>query len=277
VNLFANGTVIGSSTSLQYTAALDVLTPGKITLQAQAVDVWGAGATSAPVVITVTGQGLQTPPTSGLALWLRADQGVTTNSDGTVSLWADQSGQGNDATLANSTQAPILVTDPATGNPVLQFNGTNTQYLQVASTPSMQGDLSTFCAFNLADVAGTHALWSKTSGGVPFPWIFSVYSGGLVVLDFGGNAGHWSCPSTAYVSPGMPVVAGVTVSGAVASFYVDGEPGGQAPIGAATFDQGEPLVIGALDSLGWQFAGTISDLLIYTRALTDDEVLDVNL
>jgi hypothetical protein len=51
---------------------------------------------------------------------------------------------------AHAAAAPMLVTDPATGRPALQFDGTNSQYLDVTSVPSIviEGDISTFCAFN---------------------------------------------------------------------------------------------------------------------------------
>src|SRR5581483_5512798 len=46
-------------------------------------------------------------PTSGLQLWLKADAGITSNGNsGKVSYWADQSGNGNDATQSDSALQP---------------------------------------------------------------------------------------------------------------------------------------------------------------------------
>jgi hypothetical protein len=52
-------------------------------------------------------------PSSGLQLWLEADEGVTLNGS-TVSQWTDQSGNGN-----NSVQ---IATDCASFNPYLLYN-----------------------------------------------------------------------------------------------------------------------------------------------------------
>jgi hypothetical protein len=74
---------------------------------------------------------------STLKLWLRADQGVTTNGTDLVSTWVDQSGNGNSATVpyayttlvasasaySNVSKKPALVTDAVNGLPVVRFDG----------------------------------------------------------------------------------------------------------------------------------------------------------
>ncbi|MGD0814609.1 MAG: protease pro-enzyme activation domain-containing protein, partial [Verrucomicrobiota bacterium] len=66
------------------------------------------------------------PPVSSgtLQLWLRADEGVVTNSAGLVSQWQDQSGNANHASQSNANQQPRLISDPGLGGrPALLFNG----------------------------------------------------------------------------------------------------------------------------------------------------------
>ncbi|MGA2659072.1 MAG: LamG-like jellyroll fold domain-containing protein [Verrucomicrobiota bacterium] len=278
VTFLANGNVVGSATAPPYTLPLEVLSPGTVTLQAQAVDIWGAAGTSAPVVLTVTGQGPATPPASGLVLWLRADKGVTTNSDGTVAEWADQSGLGNNAFQTNSAAAPMLVINAATSRPALEFNGTSSQYLDVASAPSVviQGDISSFCAFNVADVATAHTLWGKTTNDFAFPWDYGTVVGGNLFIGRGNNNGVAPVYSSGAVEPGSPAVAGFTVAGSLASLYIDGEPAGSGVFGYGALDVGTPLRIGSLDDLTNQFAGTISEVLIYNRALSGNDLVQVN-
>jgi hypothetical protein len=278
VTFLANGDVIGSTTTPPYTMAMEALTPGTVTLEAQAVDIWGVTGTSAPVVITVTGQGPAAPPTSGLVLWLKADKGVTTNSDGTVAVWADQSGLGNNAVQTNSADAPLLMLNGVGGQPVLEFNGTNSQYLDVASVPSVviEGDISSFCAFNVADVATPHTLWSKTQNGAAFPWEYGVLAGGDMVMERGNVNGVAPVDSSGPVQPGSQVVAGFTVAGSLASHFLDGEPNGGGVLGYGALDQGTALRIGALDDLTNQFSGTISEVLIYNQALSGADLLQVN-
>jgi hypothetical protein len=228
---------------------------------------------SAPVVLTVTGQGPASPPTSGLALWLKADKGVTTNNDGTVSQWADQSGLGNNAVQTVSTSAPKLVTDPKTGKPAVEFDGTSS-YLAAASTPSLviQADISTFCSFDIADVAAAHILWSKSTNARAYPWICGVAGGGAMSFTRGNVDGFNPVTSTSVVSPGTPVVAGVSLAGSLASHYLDAQPVGSGVFGYGALDQGAALVIGALDDFTSPFAGMLSELLIYNRALSGSDL-----
>lgn len=62
-------------------------------------------------------------PQSGLALWLRADAGVTTGTSNKVSAWADQSGFHNDAAQSLSNRQPTLVDSVINGHPAVRFSG----------------------------------------------------------------------------------------------------------------------------------------------------------
>ncbi len=69
----------------------------------------------------------------GLAFWVRADTGVTTNASGNVTEWADQSGRANHAVAADAT-APqfVAVESELNSHPTLRFNGTS-QRMTVAT------------------------------------------------------------------------------------------------------------------------------------------------
>jgi hypothetical protein len=58
----------------------------------------------------------------GLALWVRADQGVTL-SGSAVSAWADCSGNDRHAVQSVPAQQPIFVPDAVQGHPALRFDG----------------------------------------------------------------------------------------------------------------------------------------------------------
>ena len=70
-------------------------------------------------------------PDEDLNLWLKADEGVELGQDGRISVWKDNSGNGNNATIAQNPQAgenltsPTLVEDGYNGKPVVRFNGTS--------------------------------------------------------------------------------------------------------------------------------------------------------
>ena len=60
--------------------------------------------------------------TTGLALWLKADSGVTADGSGNVTAWADQTGN-NVLTQTSGGNEPLLVTNDINGAPALRFNG----------------------------------------------------------------------------------------------------------------------------------------------------------
>ncbi len=86
----------------------------------------GAGITHQSQSVTVP----TSPPSANLRLWLHAGAGVTTEEDGTVRHWADQSPAGN--TVHNPTAGPDskprLVPGMINGHSVVQFDGGD--YLQ---------------------------------------------------------------------------------------------------------------------------------------------------
>jgi len=61
-------------------------------------------------------------PSYGLALWLKADAGLTL-SGLNVTAWADQSANGKNGTADNGY--PTFVSNAINGKPAIQFNGTN--------------------------------------------------------------------------------------------------------------------------------------------------------
>jgi len=65
------------------------------------------------------------------ALWLRADQGIST-SGGAVTTWADQSGNGNDAT--QSSGDPTLLNSAFNGKPAVEFVASDQDVFRLSST-----------------------------------------------------------------------------------------------------------------------------------------------
>ncbi len=76
---------------------------------------------------------------SGLVLWLDANTGVTT-SGSSITKWADQSGQANDA-IGDSdggTPTPTLVASSINSLPAAHFVATSAQHLSIADATSLQ-------------------------------------------------------------------------------------------------------------------------------------------
>src|SRR5690349_13924427 len=88
----------------------------------------------------------QSPPATGLALWVKADAGVVTNSSGAVTLWEDQSPNGLDAVPPEDAKAPKLVLNAVNNKPVIRFDGVD-DFLDVPSADpinNLVGDIATF-------------------------------------------------------------------------------------------------------------------------------------
>lgn len=87
--------------------------------------------------------------TNTLKLWLKADAGVT-QSGGSVSAWADQSGNGFNSVAPNAGAEPTFVaSDPLlAGKPTLRFDGSS-DYLQNTTFNSLQ-NVTGFTAFWIA-------------------------------------------------------------------------------------------------------------------------------
>jgi hypothetical protein len=278
VNFLANGTVVATRTAPPYQIPLQVLTPGPLTLTAQAVDFWGAIGTSAPVVVTVTGSGPARPPTTGAVLWLKADAGVTTNADGTVASWADQSGNTNNAMadLVYGFPTPFLIAD-VTGKPVLNYDGA-IRYLEVVSSPSLAltNDLSIFFSGSIDDFASVRSICGKTQIAQPHPFDYNVNVSGLAQLSRGDTRGTSTVVSSGPLSASNNVVAGVTLSGSFATHYLQGFANGTGSMGYGTIDDGFDLLIGSRDARDIYFKGNLRELLIYNRALVGSDLQAIN-
>ena len=84
------------------------------------------------------------PVTDGLALQLDAAAGVTTDDNGVISSWADQSGNGNDLTGLGD---PTLVAGELNGNNVVRFDGDGDRLERiggVSQLPSGNADRTVF-------------------------------------------------------------------------------------------------------------------------------------
>jgi hypothetical protein len=126
------------------------------------------------------------------ALWLDAAKGVTQSAGG-VSAWADQSGQGNDATAIAGQPLPTVVPSAIGGLPAMQFSG-GADGFQIADATSLQWGTDDYAVVEVAmytnpppgpDPSTWGTLYNKNCLGAPFvgPAMWGIYPQG----DPGGN------------------------------------------------------------------------------------------
>ena len=125
----------------------------------------------------------------GMAVWLKADAGITKDGSNKVSTWADQSPNGWNAAMTSSTNQPTWVADGINGNPALHFPSTGGPYsLRLENNPALNTNIITWYVVNrvknqsatqvilraaYASGAGSNSsnIWgSFASGASPFPY-----------------------------------------------------------------------------------------------------------
>ncbi len=157
VDFYADASLIATATAPPYSVSIKVQSTGTLTLTAIATDIRGQVATSAPVAVTITGSLPPVPLTvnNGLQLWLKADAGVTADASGSISVWADQSPNGNNASQDNALATPpvsfqpMLVANALNGKPVIHFDGVD-DFMQIPNAPSLQPQSGDWTVFFIA-------------------------------------------------------------------------------------------------------------------------------
>lgn len=199
---------------------------------------------------------------SVLSVWLKSDTGVTTVTSSpyeTVSLWADQSGNSNDAIQATPAARPIQLATTASGSinnfPGIDFlyDGSTNNYLDIATASTIDmnsSGVSIFVMINPDVTSGTGTIADKTSSAAPpvTSYQLVVGSGSTDGLEFTGASTVQS--SASILTTSNYQIAGVIsniASAAIAEtygFWVNGTQQGNLTIGLGA-DNTNPLRIGA--------------------------------
>ncbi|RTE08370.1 OmpL47-type beta-barrel domain-containing protein [Paenibacillus whitsoniae] len=115
-------------------------------------------------------------PTDHLDLWLKADSGLTVDANNRVSIWKDQSGNGNDLSVVDSNKKPLLVTDAVYGRPSVRFNDTTSGTILRKQLPaSYTGDSTVIMVVKplVEGEAGAKGIFA-TNYGTDTPGTFSI-------------------------------------------------------------------------------------------------------
>jgi hypothetical protein len=268
------GTVtFANATSAATTATFSAT--GAYVLRLTASD--GALTGSDEMSVTVNAAAPGAVPQQDLKLWLKADAGVT-HSSGRVSQWADQSGAGTNALQAAAANQPLLLANASNGLPAIAFDGIDefltftmdinnlsgmSVFLVSASTSSTQ-DGGWHGATHSPIFWNENAYWSTVN--------MSPYQR-VVKFRFGtGQANNMpSYTRPASIGSNFSVNAFVK-NGATEKLYVDG-----ASVLTVTGKLSPIRYVRTTGNLGrghdhnTYFAGRISEVLVYTRALSDGE------
>ena len=210
------------------------------------------------------------PDISGCSLWLRADLGITLNGSN-ASAWADQSGNGNNASQNTTGAQPPYVAGAMNGFPALQGDGsarymTTSAFTLGASASfiaAVQPAIATQVAFTrlLETQSNTGYLLGCSSTGATYKWIVNSPSSPY------GTAEGGSIATT------RQLVAGIYDSGSgVGALYLNAGAIATSSFTAPS-SQSLPLFIMKDFWGGAQFwNGYLAEAIVYNRALTTTEL-----
>ena len=219
------------------------------------------------------------PITNGLALWLGADSGVSTNGVGKVTTWSDLSGAGHAATQASASAQPALVTGVLNGLPVVRFSGSQFMNLsgqvltsQVFSIIVVTCDTSASTSYrelfsNWASAYGGTSIFIGTTSQSPVRARFTDDFGGASTGQTG--VGTLTNPATHFI------FSGISGSNHVSLYQNTGLLTNR-PSALSSRTLTGSYVIGQQGSLNGEYwNGDIAELLVYNREVSAGELADI--
>jgi hypothetical protein len=212
---------------------------------------------------------------ANLGLWLKADAGVTLVG-GAVDAWADQSGNGRDFSAPAGTNRPAY-SGTLNGLPVLTFDG---------STDYLSGDADSLTLARNVSGLTVIALFKDTS--TTDCRVFGISTNTAAArFTMGGNGTNWLLGTRRLDADGVNTVTGGTqgteytllsalarYSVATRAIFEDGvsvvdTSGGTA--GNTQDTSSQISTIGCGTALGNFLAGSVAEIIVYQRALSDAE------
>lgn len=204
---------------------------------------------------------------SGQSGWFKADSLASTLNDGDpVATWADQSGNGNDATQSSGSLKPLFKTAIIGGRPVVRFDGVDDRMDTSTFTQNAAGTV--FCVFikqgngpafarfweigtnnnfALVEDAGGGQINAQVKDGVPIALIASPTLGQVYLIGMDRDGGGTNTGTAFLAGTSVGTQTGTPSTGAIALHLSHGGGGD----GGAKCD--------------------IAELMIYNRQLTPNE------
>lgn len=227
------------------------------------------------------------PP--GLRLWLDAAEGVIV-VDGQVSAWRDRQGGRIQAVQPIARQRPLLVPDAHAGSPALRFDGAQT-FMMLDATDIFDDLVQTTVVVRARCPAALesdkmHELFGADSGHTQHSFDFGVRRRNVELWAWSGSGPKPSHRPRCYVA--HPEVwhqyaYRADARGhmffidhrAVAPVYAQGAPDRPFSFAHAAGGTTRYSIGTSVDSEGNRYAGDIAEVMVFDRALSDDEIADL--
>jgi hypothetical protein len=212
-------------------------------------------------------------PTDALLYWFKADAGVQVEADGTVSKWADQSGNGFHAKQTNTAYRPKLTETELLPRPVLAFDGSDDLLELPEFTRAFDAGLSLFVVAGRGEGASCSAV-IELSNGSEINDIFLGHSGNA--LQFEIQAETQIAPEESWPTGQiklLEVLHSADPLQPIAELRIDGGAASSMVMQHAVSVLRTANYIGRTlyANCGPSFSGAIAEIIMYSRKLGSDE------
>jgi hypothetical protein len=206
---------------------------------------------------------------AGLVQHLRASEGVETDESGGVVRWRDLSGAEHDAAQSDPIRRPQRIADGMNGRPTLRFDGQR-RFLESAGQVLTSQHFTVFAVVTDAGGTASHRTlfsnWSARDGNI-FTAVFLGTTGDSAVRltdDFAG-VGQLQEPSKPFLLSGVSADQGAFLFQNLRELAHKSSP-------LSVRNLSTNYVIGQQGNIdGEYWRGDLAELVVYDRALTDDE------
>jgi predicted alpha-1,6-mannanase (GH76 family) len=213
---------------------------------------------------------------SSLTAWFKADAIAGLSAGMPVPVWADSSGNGDNAMQVLSTNQPVYVVNAMNGLPVVRFNAVNSDFLWFYRP--IQDDFTIICVFQSTQGYGSGNLYYQGAGlvngevtGVVNDFGTCLFANGSV--SAGTGSPDVAADSGAGYNNGHPHILTFTrtESNGSVSLYMDGTLVSLTTGGTESLTAPNQLVLGAQQTLGNYLSGDIAEVQIYSTVLSTSE------
>lgn len=214
------------------------------------------------------------PVTDGLKFWVDASDAssVTTNAGGLVAQWNDLSGAGNHVAQTETAKKPVFNPAGLDGKPSLSFNSTNVLF-KTGSLLCYSNHTAFLVAKATAYTENDMLGSGGTSAGDLLVMHYTVSGNNLFRGHYWGASGVATKDSAIKTAVAVPLVYAQRMNGTALEIFRNGTRDAVQPFSSFSANK-KGIVLGcrsAGGSSGKCFAGELSEVLIYERALGEGE------
>jgi len=222
-------------------------------------------------------------PANGLSLWLKGDAGISTNSSGGITNWADQSIYQNNAYQSSTTNLPTYATNVINGEPAAQFNGSS-QYLRVSDNASLRiNGCSILAVVKPNPTAAYQSIISKpyynTGWSNPYaPYVLAMNTQNEAYLSTANTTSSFSSIGAPHAfTPQRSLLVTSTYGGGTMQYFENGSLLNMGAVSTNSLNySGAPTADMALGvdtpyAPGTYYNGDLAEVLVYDHPLSDED------